>query len=87
MNTIDELRKQVEQIDVAIIEKLAERVELCRQIGQLKSEMKMNVVDYSREKQLFNLYQELCEKHQLSPEFVKQIFQMIITYCRKVQEL
>nr|WP_237579029.1 chorismate mutase [Legionella pneumophila] len=37
MSTIEELRKQIEQTDAYIIEKLAQRQELAKQIGALKA--------------------------------------------------
>lgn len=37
MPTLEELRKQIEQTDACIIEILAKRLELSKQIGALKS--------------------------------------------------
>lgn len=42
MCTLEELRKQIEQTDAYIIEKLAQRQELAKQIGEIKSKTGKN---------------------------------------------
>lgn len=86
MQTLDQLRDKIEQLDAAIIEKLAERKKLSLQIGQLKTVSGINVLDTSRELQLKAYYQILSEKYHLDPTFVLQIFELIFAYSRNVQD-
>lgn len=87
MCTLEELRKKIEQIDANIIEKLAQREELSKQIGQLKSEDGTLVIDSFREKKLFEFYEHLCDKYKLPQAFVKRLFKTIIIHSRTVQKL
>ena len=86
MPTIEQLRKQIEQIDASIIEKLAQRQELSKQIGQLKREKGLAVVDPTQEKKLFELYEYLCARYQLSPTLVKRLFKSIMIHSRNLQK-
>jgi len=86
MSTIEQLRKKIEQADTVIIETLAKRQELSKQIGQLKSNHGRDVIDLAREKKLFEFYEDLSERYHLQQTFVKRLFKLIIAYSRKVQK-
>jgi len=83
--SIEQLRKEIEQIDMSIIEKLAQREKLSKQIGQIKLQEGVTIIDVSREKKLFELYEHWCEQYQLSKEFVYNVFKLIITHSREIQ--
>ncbi|MCW8398621.1 chorismate mutase [Legionella sp. PATHC038] len=86
MPTLEELRKQIEQTDACIIEILAKRQELSKQIGALKSQEGKKVLDRSREKQLFEYYEHLSKQYHLQEEFINRLFKIIISNSRKVQK-
>lgn len=81
------LRSKIERIDAEIIEHLAQRYDLAKQIGQLKMANGCEVIDLFREQKLFEFYQQLSEKYQLSGSFIKQLFKIIIDHSRHVQKL
>ncbi|KTD53801.1 chorismate mutase [Legionella santicrucis] len=86
MCTLEELRKQIEQTDAYIIEKLAQRQELAKQIGEIKSKIGKKIVDHQREKKLFLYYEELSTQYHLQQEFVTRLFKIIISNSKKVQK-
>lgn len=86
MLTIEQLRKEIEQTDAVIIETLAKRQELAKQIGQLKAHHGLGIVDPAREKKLFEFYETLSARYHLSHPFVKRLFTLIIAYSRGVQK-
>lgn len=86
MYTLEELRKQIEQTDAYIIEKLAIRQELAKQIGEIKSRNGTKIVDRAREEQLFHYYAELSHHYHLQQEFVNRLFKIIIANSKKVQK-
>ncbi|KTD02450.1 chorismate mutase [Fluoribacter gormanii] len=86
MNTLEELRKQIEQTDADLIEILAKRQELSKQIGVLKSQEGKKITDRSREKQLFEYYEHLSKQYHLQEEFINRVFKIIIANSRKVQK-
>lgn len=85
MLTIAQLRQEIEQIDMTIIEKIAERQALAKQIGQLKLEEGSAIYDSAREEKLFKLYEDLSIYHQLPQAFIKDMFKMIIHQSKKLQ--
>lgn len=87
MITIEQLRKQIEETDAVIIEKLAKRQELSMQIGQLKSNHGRDIIDPIRENVLFKFYESMSEKYHLQQTFVKQLFKLIIANSREMQKL
>ena len=86
MLTLEHLRTQIKQIDAKIIESLAKRQELSKQIGRLKWAQGKEVVDRTQEKKLFEFYETLSEQYHLQKTFVKRLFKLIITYSRRVQK-
>ncbi|AOW50993.1 TPA: chorismate mutase [Legionella pneumophila subsp. pneumophila] len=86
MSTIEELRKQIEQTDAYIIEKLAQRQELSKQIGALKAKEGKKIIDRLREKKLFEYYDYLSRQYHLQQDFVNQLFKIIISNSKKVQK-
>lgn len=74
---INEMRKQIDELDNTIMEVLTKRMRICRDIGQYKKEHNMTVLQTSR-------YNEILDKRGaqgalfgMSPEFVKEIFEAI----------
>lgn len=86
METLEQLREKIDQIDTTIIEKLAERQRLCKEIGLIKRQINREVVDYGREDQLIQRYEQLCMQYDLDPVFVKELFEMVIRYSRGLQK-
>jgi chorismate mutase len=71
------LRQQIDKIDNELMDLLAKRMRVCREIGQYKKEHNMQVLQTVR-------YNEILDKRGvqgsltgMSPEFVKQVFEHI----------
>lgn len=75
--TIDQLRKQIDELDNQMMELLSKRMRICREIGQYKKEHNMTVLQTAR-------YNEILEKRGaqgslcgMSPEFTARVFEEI----------
>ncbi len=75
--SIDQLRKQIDEMDDALIELLSKRMRVCREIGQYKKEHNMTVLQAQR-------YNEILDKRGvqgsmcgLGSEFSSGIFELI----------
>lgn len=71
------LRKQIDEIDNQLMELLAKRMRVCREIGQYKKEHNMTVLQSAR-------YSEILDKRGaqgslcgMSPEFATNVFELI----------
>lgn len=85
MESIEQLRQKIADIDAEIIEKIGMRQELSKQIGHLKLQAGKVVIDRLQEKKRFESYAALCEKYHLPYAFIKRVFTLIIAHSRGVQ--
>ena len=74
---IHELRKQIDELDNQLMDLLAKRMRVCREIGQYKKEHNMTVLQHAR-------YSEILDKRGaqgsfcgMGAEFVKKIFENV----------
>lgn len=74
---LDELREQIDDIDGSLIEILSRRMSVARQIGLLKKELGMKVVQHDRYSELIRKRLEDSSKLGMNPEFMKRILAMI----------
>jgi chorismate mutase len=86
MTTILQLREKIKKIDANIIQQLAQRQELCKQVGILKAKQGTAVTDQIRENNLMAFYEQQCEQAQLPVSFVKKLFNLIIAHSKQVQK-
>ena len=80
------LREKVEAVDTALIELLARRVELARDVGAYKREAGLATLDVKREAAVLRRIGTLARDHGLPEEAVRQLFWSIIGICRHAQE-
>lgn len=75
--SMNEMRKQIDELDNNLLEILAERMKLCREIGQYKKEHNITVVQPQR-------YNEILDKRSkqgilggMDESFIRQVFEAI----------
>ena len=83
---LDELRKNLDQIDKQIIGLLAERQMNVDAIGSVKLNTKSPTRDYQREKQVIDNIVNYAVSKNVDPEIAKQIFSLIIRTSLEKQE-
>ena len=74
---IQQMRKQIDELDNQIMDILAKRMRVCREIGHYKKEHNMTVLQASRYNEILNkrgLQGSLCG---MAPEFVAKVFENI----------
>ena len=76
-NKLELLRGRIDGIDHEIMEILAQRMSIVRQIGQYKKENKVTALQINRWSQIMDDRTRLAEKLSLDDTFVKALFQLI----------
>jgi chorismate mutase len=76
-NKLELLRGRIDGIDHEIMEILAQRMSIVRQIGQYKKENKVTALQINRWSQIMDDRARLAEKLSLDDTFVKALFQLI----------
>ena len=74
---INQLRHQIDDIDNQLIEILAKRMRICREIGQYKKEHNMTVLQAQRYDEILNKRGVQCSMCGMSPDFAVHIFKNI----------
>lgn len=83
---LPELRKRVDEVDYKILESLANRFNIAKEIGKLKKEQAIGVQDKKREEFLINdRTQKLSSFGYNDPLFVSELFNLIMKKSREIQ--
>ena len=76
-NKLENLRGRIDAIDHEIMEVLAQRMGIVKQIGQYKKENKVTALQINRWAQIMEDRSHLAEKLDLDDAFIKALFQLI----------
>jgi chorismate mutase len=76
-NKLENLRGRIDTIDHEIMEVLAQRMSIVRQIGQYKKENKVTALQINRWSQIMEDREKLAIKLSLDENFIKALFQLI----------
>ncbi len=82
---MQDLRQQIDRLDQKIVKLLAERMELVKQIAELKKQNKLPVQDEKREQELRDNLKILAARHGLDPEFINHLYSHVFIESRRIQ--
>lgn len=76
--TLDSLRERIRQLDLELVARVAERVDLARQIGDIKRRQKLSTADYAQEKTVIERGRSAAQEHGLDPSVAEDLFVRLI---------
>lgn len=82
---LDELRRQIDQVDSRLLELIHERVRLVLQVGTYKARHGLAVYDPDRERRLLERLTALAQPP-LEPDTVRRIFERLIDESRNLEQ-
>jgi chorismate mutase/prephenate dehydratase len=82
---IDDLRKEIDQIDVQLVKILAKRMELSSEIGREKEAAGIKVHQKTREVAVLDSAKLLANSLGLSEDLVTDIYALIFNESRRLQ--
>ena len=85
MQDLEQLRAQIDKIDTQLLDLLAKRQLVVKQVGEYKQQNNIAVFDAKREEYLHQFHQHLGEKYNLSFEFIRNLFEMIMQESKRTQ--
>ena len=86
MQDLTHLREQIDQIDSELIELIAQRMGISREIAEYKKQVNEPIYDPHREEAMFAKLTSTGKELGLPPMVVKAIWQEIITQSRRLQQ-
>ena len=86
MTDTAELREMIEEIDQALIENIAMRMEIADKLAEAKKSTGQKYWDEGKEKEVINRYLELCEEVQLTEDEARKIAEVILHISKERQK-
>jgi len=83
---IEELRKEIDNIDDNIIQSLSKRKNLIKKIASIKKEIDKLVIDEDRERKIIERLKEKGKEKGLDENFIDSIYEIILENSRNEQE-
>lgn len=83
---LKELRSNINEIDEELVQQLARRMQLSRQIGEWKKEHHVVVFQHKRWEEILHRVLSLAEQMDLSKEFIKKIYELVHEESIRTQE-
>jgi chorismate mutase/prephenate dehydratase len=83
--SLDNLRKEIDEIDSRLVELLARRVKIAENIGRKKVDMGQRIEDKEREMSVLEKAKELARKEGLDEADIEAIYQKVIALSRNRQ--
>jgi chorismate mutase/prephenate dehydratase len=83
--SLDDLRRDIDDIDARMVKLLAERMSVARKIGTLKRKGQRQVQDATREKEVIERIRQLAKKERINPEDAERLYRLVMAASRSVQ--
>lgn len=83
---LDDLRKQINEVNWQILKLLKVRFEIARKIALVKDELAIPITDNKRERDMVNNLILKGENMKLSGTFISRLFKLIINESKRIQE-
>ena len=78
MKSLKKLRQQIDKLDNQLLEILARRFAVTKQIGEYKKKKNLSVQDKKREKEIFRERRIWAKRLNLNPLLIEKFFKLII---------
>lgn len=75
---LDSLRDRIRQLDLELLARVAERVKLARQVGEIKRQLKLPTVDYAQEREVLERARAVAKERGLDPGVAEDLLAGLI---------
>lgn len=84
--SLESLRDRIRELDIALVALAAERVEVAREVGQLKRRQKLSTIEYAQEKVVLERARATAQERGLDPTVAEDLFAALIRASVTVQD-
>jgi chorismate mutase len=85
MRTLDDLRRDIDRVDEALVRLLNERARMACELGRIKQELGIEVYQPAREKQVLAHVRDLGSQGPLGSDAIARLFERIIDEARRLE--
>ncbi len=83
MRSISEIRKEIDAVDGELVRLLARRIQLAREVAEIKVSESSNLVDLMREDEIIEKVRKLASELNVNPDHLEALFRIIMLVCLK----
>lgn len=84
-NQLEEYRKEIDALDIELIDVLARRMDVVRKVGELKAGTDISVVQPARAQSVKNRAAEMGVAKGLDEAFVRKIYDTMIDHAHELE--
>lgn len=81
---MQDLRKEIDEVDKKILELITRRFEIVREIALYKKKHHLPIEDKEREEEVYKKYKEFSDR--IPKEFLEEFWDTMMYYSKKLQE-
>lgn len=85
MQELENYRKQIDEIDIELIDVLSRRFEIVRAVGELKSKTGLSVVQAKRAEAVKKRAAKMGKEKNLDPAFVRRLYELMIDHAHELE--
>ncbi|ADG13557.1 chorismate mutase [Methanocaldococcus infernus] len=82
---LKDIRKRIDEIDKKILELVAERNRLAKNVAEIKVKNNIPIDDKEREKYIYERIKNLCNHYNIDPNFGLKLFKLLIEHNKELQ--
>jgi len=83
---LDSLRERIRLLDLEVVARAAERMELARQVGEIKRRQQLSIVDYAQEREVLERARSMARELGLDPRVAEDLFVGLIRASVSAQD-
>lgn len=84
-NKLADLRKKIDDIDIAIINLLAQRMAVCKTVAAVKAETSTAVMQPQRVREVLNVRRQWSIDNDVDPDFTEQLFRILLAETHRIE--
>lgn len=85
-NKLEYLRRQIDEVDIFLLEYISKRLELVSKVGEYKKENNIPIIDSIREDEILSKKMIQAEKMNINPELIKDIWKRLIFESYEIEK-
>jgi chorismate mutase len=86
MNSLEDFRREIDQVDAALLAALGRRLRICAEVAVFKRANNIPMMQPSRVEAVKNRVAGMAEEHGLRPEFVRELYGLIIGEACRLED-
>ena len=85
VSDLSSLRKKIDEIDLAIIKLLADRMQVCREVAEVKAESATAVIQPQRVREVLTVRRQWAIDNNVDPDFTEQLFRILLAETHRIE--